>query len=374
MTSKRKIMLLQTRHIESISYLSAELVKAFPREIYEVTLVYLEKGEPDTSDKFADQCIFLGLDKTDYKGLRLKALKKLGDFLKDHHFDVIIANMYKPINLLMQLRRKLTASLCIGIIHTFGEFDRWGRRLMMKWMLDSRWRIVAVSQFLRSYLINAKCGLHRENTLAINNALDLDLVVNQALEKSAARKALNLPAHGLVFGTLGRSVKGKRQLELIKAYHQFVGDKQDAYLVVIGDGELHAELVSYVALHQLADKVFLAGYVPQAANYLRAFDVFVFPSEQEGFGMALLEAMALSLPVIVNKVEPLMTIAGNGGILVDSSNIDELSNAMELCFNLPAADLLQKGIEGYQRVSTDYGIAVYRKAYRDLIENHFESR
>lgn len=371
MHPKRKLMILQTRHIESISYLVYELVKAFPHEQYEVTLVYLESGEICDGDRLAQECIFLGMDKTDYKGLRLKALKKLGSFLKSREFDVIIANMYKPINLLMQLRHLITASLCIGIIHAFGEFDRLGRRLMMRWMIDSRWKIVSVSQPLCDYLIRANCGLHTGNTLAINNAIDVELVAQQAMGLEDARKVLKLPSNGMIFGTVGRSVKGKRQLELIHAFHQFATRRSDVYLVVIGNGELHAELVAYVTAHNLHDRVYLLGYIPQAVNYLRAFDVFVFPSESEGFGIALLEAMALSLPVIVNEVEPLQSIVADVGLVVDSQDVEAMVKAMDFYSRMPSVMLKELGRKHSERVRTHYDIEAYRNTYRDLVERHF---
>lgn len=371
MVPKRKLMILQTRHIESISYLSFELAKAFPQDRYETTMVYLESGDPCTGDNVAQECIFLGLDKTDYKGLRLKALKKLGAFLKDREFDVIIANMYKPINLLMQLRGKVAASLCIGIIHAFGEFDRLGRRIMMRWMIDSRWRMIGVSQPLYDYLIRANCGLHAGNTFAINNAIDVQFVISQAMAREDARRALKLPLDGMVFGTVGRSVKGKRQLELIQAFHCFTKNRPNIYLVIIGDGELHSELVAYVTRHKLQNKVYLTGYVAHAVNYLKAFDVFVFPSESEGFGIALLEAMALSLPAIVNKVEPLQSIVGDAGVVVDSLNIDAMVKAMELYAQISPSALIQKGLAHYNRAVTHYDIGDYRHTYRELVDQHF---
>jgi glycosyltransferase involved in cell wall biosynthesis len=370
MAAKLNVMLLQTRYIESISYLSEEIAKAFPADRYDVSMVYLEKGDVAPENIFCKQ-IFLGLHKTDYKGLRLKAIKKLGVFLQENHFDVIIANMYKPINLLMQLRHRITASLCVGIIHAFGEFDRLGRRLVMRWMIDNRWRIVAVSQPLRDYLLNARCGLNASNTLVINNAIDVKKVIATAFEKLTARKMLHLPEQGMLVGTLGRSVKGKRQLELVKAFHQFVGERQDVYLVIIGDGELHNELKSYVALHGLHNKVFLPGYVPSAVNYLRALDIFVFPSEHEGFGMALLEAMALSLPTLVNQVEPLMSIQSDDDFVVDTSDVNLLAAKLEACLTIAPEVLKQKGLENYQRASNHYDISVYRRAYLGLIESHF---
>lgn len=373
MLPKRKLMILQTRYIESISYLSNELVKAFPNDLYDITMVYLESCEVTEDSGSSHECIFLGMNKTDYKGLRLKAIKKLGAFLKDRHFDVIIANMYKPINLLMQLRHLVSASLCVGIIHAFGEFDRVGRRLMMRWMIDSRWRMVAVSQPLRDYLINSNCGLNEHNTCAINNAIDVQNVISKAMSREDARNALRLPAQGMMFGTIGRSVKGKRQLELIKAFHQFAITRSNIYLVIIGDGELHSELVGYVAAHNLQDKVYLTGYIPQAVNYLKAFDVFVFPSEAEGFGIALLEAMALSLPAIVNHVEPLQSIVDDVGVVVDSLDMNAMIKGMELFEKMPVSELKQKGAAHCERALAHYDIESYRRAYRKLIENHFIS-
>ncbi len=368
MAAKRKIMLLQTRYIESISYLSDEIVKAFPLDSYEVTKVYLEKAEAVID---ADGCeqIFLGLDKTDYKGLRLRAIKTLGSFLKEHHFDVIIANMYKPINLLMQLRGSISASLCIGIIHAFGEFDRLGRRWMMRWMIDSRWRMVAVSEPLRDYLINARCGLNLQNTIVISNAIDLQVVEQKAMDRSVARQFLRLPETGYVIGTVGRSVKGKRQMELLRAFHHFAANHADVYLVIIGDGELHKELETYVFDHGLEKKVFLPGQVPDAVRYLRALDLFVFPSEHEGFGMALLEAMALGLPVVVNRIEPLLSILGDDRFAVDTSDLDAFSNRLDYCVGIDFGELASIGYQNFQRAINVYGISSYRQSYLTLVEN-----
>jgi len=370
MAAKLKVMLLQTRYIESISYLSEEIANAFPADRYEVSMIYLEKGEATPENIFGKQ-IFLGLEKTDYNGLRLKAIKKLGAFLKENHFDVIIANMYKPINLLMRLRHSITASLCIGIIHAFGEFDRLGRRLMMHWMIDSRWRMVAVSAPLRDYLIKSRCGLNLQNTVVINNSIDPIAVKHKAISRLDARQFLGLPQEGFVVGTIGRSVKGKRQLELVKAFQQSLGDQQGIYLAIIGDGDQHAELKSYVLAQGLQDKVYLPGYVPYAVNYLRAVDLFVFPSEHEGFGMALLEAMALELPALVNNVEPLVSIIADKTFAVDTANLQAFADMLAHCMELSSDQLTKKGSENYQRVTQFYDVAIYRKSYLDLVDNHF---
>ena len=369
MPDRIKIMILQTRHTESISYLTAELINAFPTERYQVTLVYLEAGNPSATDAQAHECVFLGLDKTDYKGLRLKAMKKVRPFLEANHFDVIIANMYKPVHLLMQLRRSVSARLCIGIIHAFGEFDRPGRRWMMRLLLDERWHMVGVSEPVRQYLISARCGLNEHNTSAINNAVDVKTIAEQALTRDAARTALGLPASGMIFGTVGRCVKGKRHLELLQAFQQMCGTRQDVFLVIIGDGELRPVLEEYISAHKLQNKVFLTGFVPQAMRYLRALDVFVFPSESEGFGIALLEAMALGIPALVNRVEPLTSIVAGCGVTVDTSDLTAFSAALESCLQLPSDVRHAKGAQHYQRVLNNYDIEQFCSAYRALVEH-----
>lgn len=374
MPDKIKVMILQTRHIESISYLTAELVNAFPPEHYQVTLVYLETGEPTATDALAHQCVFLGLDKTDYKGLRLKAMKKVRPFLKANTFDVIIANMYKPVHLLMQLRRSVSARLCIGIIHAFGEFDRFGRRWMMRLSLDERWHMVGVSEPVRRYLINARCGLYEHNTSAINNAVDVGAIEAQAMDAKTARAALHLPATGLIFGTVGRCVKGKRHLEMLKAFHQFCGAREDVFLVIIGDGELRPALDEYITRHDLHGKVFLTGYVPQAMRYIRALDVFVFPSASEGFGIALLEAMALGLPALVNNVEPLSSIVAGCGVTVDTTDEVAMCSAMETFYQWSPAERRAKGVLHHQRVLEHYDIGHFRSAYRALVEQQLAGR
>lgn len=364
----KKILIVQTRHIESISYLTAELAKAFPAGEYQVTLAYLEAGEPSVTDKLAHECYFLGLNKTDYKGLRLTAIKKLRPFFEQYQFDVVIANMYKPVHLLMQLGQSISAPVCIGIIHAFGEFDRPMRRWGMRWMLDSRWTIVGVSDAVRSYLINARCGLHEHNTYAISNALDVNAAAVAAMTKSEARALLNLPADGLIFGTIGRCVKGKRHLEFIRAFERFAAQKENVFLAIIGDGELYPQLKSYVNKHNLTDKVRLVGYIDQAARVVRALDVFVFPSESEGFGLALLEAMAAGVPAIVHNVEPLRGIVAGCGEAVDCASVDTMSNAMDAHYALATEAREEKGLAHYQRVAANYDIKQYREAYRVLVE------
>jgi glycosyltransferase involved in cell wall biosynthesis len=92
-----------------------------------------------------------------------------------------------------------------------------------------------------------------------------------------------------------------------------VRELPDAYLVVLGEGPQRQEL------ERLADeRVYMPGRVPDVAAWLRRADVLVHPVRWEGFGLALLEAMLASLPVVATRVSsiPEIVVDGETGLLV----------------------------------------------------------
>ena len=72
----------------------------------------------------------------------------------------------------------------------------------------------------------------------------------------------------------------------------------DVAYFVIGDGEERQALETLARERNVSDRVFFLGFVPDAATYLKGFDVFLLPSIKEGMPYALLEARAAGLPTV----------------------------------------------------------------------------
>lgn len=102
-------------------------------------------------------------------------------------------------------------------------------------------------------------------------------------------------------------------------------------LVIIGDGEERNKLELQIAGLGLQSKVFLLGFVPDAAQYLKAFDVFVLPSITEALGYALIEAGQAGLPAVATKTGgiPWIIKDGESGILVPPKNSEALAEALK---------------------------------------------
>jgi glycosyltransferase involved in cell wall biosynthesis len=144
-----------------------------------------------------------------------------------------------------------------------------------------------------------------------------------------------------------------------------LADIPDAHLVVLGEGPQRTEL------QQLAsDRVHLLGRVPDVAAWLRRADVLVHPARWEGFGLALLEAMLASVPVVATRVSSIPEIVADGetGLLVPPDDASALAAAV----NRVLADPAGYGEQGHVRARADFSVAkmadrtlaVYESAWR----------
>ena len=140
-----------------------------------------------------------------------------------------------------------------------------------------------------------------------------------SLEPVEAREKFSLPKQVPLVLNVGRLAHQKNQELLLQAL-PFL---PKVHLAIAGDGELHQTLVQMAATLGVQDRVHLLGEVPPAdiPDFLRAGNLFAFPSRWEGFGLALLEAMHAGLPVIASDIPVLREVlqgdeGGPAGLLV----------------------------------------------------------
>jgi len=107
---------------------------------------------------------------------------------------------------------------------------------------------------------------------------------------------------------LGQLYRPKGVHLLIKAFASIAQDRSDVRLYIVGDHVIEEyraykeELVTMISEYSLQEKVMFTGWRPDALEILATMDVLVHPSLSEGFGRAVLEAMALGKAVCVSRV------------------------------------------------------------------------
>jgi glycosyltransferase involved in cell wall biosynthesis len=165
----------------------------------------------------------------------------------------------------------------------------------------------------------------------IPNGVDL----NRFQPDPTARLAEGRRRFGLPEGPLlvfaGRLDPQKGLHTLVDAMRSPTLAASGAHVLLLGDGPQRAELAQAVRRNALSDRVLFRGVVEDVAPYLRASDIFAFPTLGEGMPNALLEAMASGLPCAASAVGGCRDVIAHGetGLLVPAGDAKAFQAALE---------------------------------------------
>ncbi len=107
-----------------------------------------------------------------------------------------------------------------------------------------------------------------------------------------------------VVGHVGHFNPAKNHEKILDVFQELCQLRDDAALLLVGDGELEEEVKERVKELGISDRVIFAGAHKDVECFYQAMDVFLFPSRYEGFGMAMIEAQSSGLLCVASDVVP----------------------------------------------------------------------
>ncbi len=151
-----------------------------------------------------------------------------------------------------------------------------------------------------------------------------------ASEQAVAALRRRLGLHGPYLLGLGTLEPRKDLPSLIRAFAKLAGELPHRLVLAGLAGWGAGEVAAAVASSGVADRILLAGYVPEPdkAALFTGADVFAYPSRYEGFGLPVLEAMACGTPVVTTTGGSLPEVAGDAALLVNPGDADALAVAI----------------------------------------------
>jgi glycosyltransferase involved in cell wall biosynthesis len=148
--------------------------------------------------------------------------------------------------------------------------------------------------------------------------------------KTQIRAEFGIPADAFVVGCIARLSPVKDHITLLRAVHKLVRRWSQLHLVLVGDGEIRADLEELAAELDISDRVHFTGFRPNEPNLHHVFDVSVLTSLSEGFPNSLVEAMAAGRPVVATAVGGNVdAVRPETGFLVPAGAPAELASAIE---------------------------------------------
>ncbi len=200
----------------------------------------------------------------------------------------------------------------------------WPERLCAEALCD---HIIAPSRDVAETL--ARFTHVREDKIEIvHHGFDLTRLDPAVVDGRGVRRELGLEG-AIVFGAVGRLYRLKNYSALLEAFASALAAASEARLVIVGTGDATG-LTSQAMALGIGDRVMFTGPRDDVPELLAAFDAFVHPAIAESFGMVIVEAMAMGLPVLSTPVGIAPEVIGSGsGVLTSGSDAVALADGLQ---------------------------------------------
>jgi glycosyltransferase involved in cell wall biosynthesis len=176
---------------------------------------------------------------------------------------------------------------------------------------------------------------------------------NVKIDKHAKRLELGFDDDDFIFMSTGQLSVRKNHEVVIRALAQI--DNPKVKYLIVGFGELEDKLKSLANELNIRERVVFADYRGDVKELLHAVDAYAFPSRQEGLPVALMEAMAVGLPVVCSRIRGNVDLIenGKGGYLYECNDVDGFAKGMCKIAAGAGKDMGAVNIEVMRKFDTD---------------------
>lgn len=193
--------------------------------------------------------------------------------------------------------------------------------------------IITNSEFDRHLAIKNKIA-KPDKIITIYNGLDIDNLKflsekeAQIFIKSKIKYSLN---NSVLIGTIANLYRNKGLEYLILAAQKLKNKGLDWQFIIIGEGPERSKIENLIKKSNLENNIFLTGFISDAFECLKAFNLFILPSVKEGQPWTILEAMAAEIPIVATNIAGIPETIENekSGLLVEPADSEALSSAIE---------------------------------------------
>ncbi len=276
-------------------------------------------------------------------------------------------NLLFPGYLIKLFSPKTKLILIAHGIEVWQPLSRFRKRMLQKADL-----ILPVSHFTKEKM-KALFDLAEKKFVVINNCLDpfLPLPENED-NRTEWRTKYGIGEQGIVLMTLSRlsaKEKNKGYDRILSAIKKLQPEFPQLKYLFVGkyDNDEKTRLDVLIQSLGIDGSVIFTGFVEDRdlASYYNMADVYIMPSEKEGFGISFIEAMYYNLPVIAGNRDGTTDALLNGqlGVLIDPRIEEQIVNAIrKVISNIKAF------MPGHELLESNFGYPVYKKKWAQVLD------
>lgn len=276
-------------------------------------------------------------------------ITKVANWFKQKKIDIVHTHGY-PAGVLGRFAAIFTGVPCIfhHVHSTYFDLNK-KHHAIENFLSRSSRKIICCSEAVREF-VQEKENISEDKLTVIYNGITAP-VNNDINEIFELRNSLGFHKDSFVVGCVASLNQHKGHRYLLEALREI----DNTCLLIVGDGPMAEELKQYSFELGISERTVFAGHKMDVTPYIRLMDIVVLPSsEREGLGISIIEAMALSKPVIVTAIGGLPEVVADGetGIIVEAKNSKALASAISKLSTAPdlGKRMGAKGNERYNKI------------------------
>lgn len=228
------------------------------------------------------------------------------ELLSNYHYDIVYAHSTNSASIFLKIAKEYG---CKTIAHSHstgyrgGMIEQYAKKFFASGVnkVADYWFACSDKAAERLYGQDYNKYQHYYN---IPNAIDSEKYLFNSDIRKKIRRQIGVEDNEFLCGHLGTFSTPKNHKFLIEVFAEIVKQKPESKLVCCGAGALMPVVKEQAKELGILEKIIFPGVVNNANEFLMAMDCFVFPSSFEGFGIAILEAEAAGLPIVMSDGVP----------------------------------------------------------------------
>ncbi len=342
--------------MHGVKRLFAWMIPRFDRSRYNVSLISLRRKDlsEETLEQFGVDVTYMGRHKFDPG--TFPALLRV---LRDKQADVVHMHGYGATTFgrLCAWRMGIPAILHEHANHTTTP---WFQQVADRLLAPHTDLAIAVSESTAEFTIRARLmPAERTKVVYLGSPLDEFARPRTAADVAEAKAALGLDGSMIAVGTVTRLMPSKGNEYLVAAVPEIVQAHPSARVLIVGEGELRADLEAQARALGLGQRLVFAGFKRDVAEVLTALDIVVFPSLWEGTPLTAFEALAAGKPIVATDADGLLDILTDrhDSLVVPKRNAAALARGVNELIDRPdLAERLKAGAARHRRAVRHCGI------------------
>ena len=246
--------------------------------------------------------------------------------------------------------------------------------LFARFIISQADKICFVSHSLRVFYIDRLKLKDHPKLTVLENGISLKKFDINNFNSSGINKELNISKNSLTIGTIGNFTSGKDQMTICRFLKVLKEITDDFHFLFVGlkapkESHIYEECLDFCDQNNLVKNVHFLGLRNDIPEILSNLNAFIFSTAHDTFGISVIEAMYVKIPVFVNDHEVMLEITDHGKHAVIYRSGDEYDLLEKFtCFLSDRGKYTQKAESASEFVRTHYSIDVHLNRLKQIYE------